>query len=572
MIVRKRAFHILLVGAFGLLGTAPATTARGQTIVVTAKSVKDLAGDLEYLIKVVAPADDPGIQGAVDGLKQFQAGELVKGLDQARGFGLAVSLPKDFPQGGSPSVVAAVPVSDYGQFLDSLKNVGLAVDDQPGVPGFSHKISGPDNNPTLFALNAKGYALLSLIPDGSDQIKEMDPSTWAPKGRPSAALSARVRVSDVPQALKDQFAEQMDGQMRQQGDRNPGEKDAEYRARMATQNLMAGAIKGIVQDGDIVEMDIDLDRKAGEMSVNLSLTGKPGSDMAKNLAAFKGRQSRFREMGRDAPLGAWISVPMAKDLRDAFSEGFESLRKADLPEIATEDQKKLFNRFVDLAKSELSAPELDYGLAVRQSAAAGGKTPHYVIVGGMKVKDGRAFDRLLRDGLAQIKMEKGRKLTLDVAKAADGSPIHQMTKPYDKDDKNDANVSRLFGEASLSFAFREDAILFAFGEDGVKSLRTVIEGLSSPAPAGHGPVEPVAVMARVSGLGDLGENGDERKKFKEAATQVFQGEDAKRDRASLVLGGEGDGIRLRLAVDVPALKFLATVGHETQVEKVKKVD
>src|SRR5262249_32249672 len=155
MNLRRRTFHILLLGAVVLLGPAMPATAPAQTVVVTAKSIKDLAGDFEYLVKAVAPEGDANVGGVLDALKQFQAGDLVKGLDQPRGCGLAVTLPKGFPNEGSPSIVAAVPVNDLGAFLDSIRGLGIAVDDKPSVEGFSHKVTAPDGNTNLFVLQSK---------------------------------------------------------------------------------------------------------------------------------------------------------------------------------------------------------------------------------------------------------------------------------------------------------------------------------------------------------------------------------------------------------------------------------
>ena len=97
MTLRKRNLHFLLIGVLGLL--APAATARAQAIVVTARSASELADDLEYLIKSVAPDDDPMARAALDALKNFKSGAMIKGLDRGRGFGLAVTLPADFPGG-----------------------------------------------------------------------------------------------------------------------------------------------------------------------------------------------------------------------------------------------------------------------------------------------------------------------------------------------------------------------------------------------------------------------------------------------------------------------------------------
>jgi hypothetical protein len=44
----------------------------------------------------------------------------------------------------------------------------------------------------------------------------------------------------------------------------------------------------------------------------------------------------------------------------------------------------------------------------------------------------------------------------------------------------------------------------------------------------------------------------------------FRGEAVTRVRIALGLKGEGDAIRLRLAIDVPTLKLLVTAGQEMQ--------
>jgi hypothetical protein len=560
MKLRKRTFPILLIGVVGAFGPATAMTAMGQTIVVTAKSVKDLANDLQYVLESAVP-EGMDVGAAVDGLKQLQAGELVKGLDQSRGFGLAVTLPKDFPQGGPPSVVAAVPVTEFGQFLDSLKGLGLVVDDQPGVDGFSHKVSGPNNNPTLFVLQSKGYAIFSLIPDGAEKLRDLDPASWKSKARSGVLLSARARLADIPQALKDQFLDQLDAQARLLNDRQPGEDEAIYRGRLAGQNFAIETFKSLVRDGDAIAMDLDLDRKTSELGLDLSITARPGTGMARSLQAFHGRRSRYQSLGRDPALAFWATFPMAKELRDAVSDGFDPLLKGDLPGFTAPAHQKLFKRFLELMKSNVSAPELDYGLALQRSTPEGGRAGRYLLLFGMTVQDGRAFDRLFRDVVAEVKPDNGFKVAFDAARAADGTAIHQMTGPDDVKNDGDANILRLFGKVSVAFAFRTDAILVAFGEDSLASIRTAVDGLSAPRRPASGAEEPIALVGRLSRLSDFPDEEKDREQFRRAAAEAFRGEDARHDRISLALKAEGDGIRLRLSVGVPALKFMAAMGH-----------
>ncbi len=163
----------------------------------------------------------------------------------------------------------------------------------------------------------------------------------------------------------------------------------------------------------------------------------------------------------------------------------------------------------------------------------------------MAVQNGGEFEKLVREAAAKIKPAENVKIAFDVAKAADGTAIHQMSGPAD--DK-DSPVAKHFGKASLFFAFRGDAVLASFGEAGLASLRQALEGFSD-APA-SGVTEPVAAVLRVSRLGAFAEQNQEG--FGKAVAEVFPGDAPKHDRVYLALKGEGDEVRLRLAVDVPA--------------------
>ncbi len=173
----------------------------------------------------------------------------------------------------------------------------------------------------------------------------------------------------------------------------------------------------------------------------------------------------------------------------------------------------------------------------------------------MTVQKGGEFERLVREAATTIKPDDKVKVTFDVAKAADGTAIHQMSGPFDE---KDADLTKHFGKASLLFAFREDAILFSFGEDGLPPLRKAMAALSNPAASELD--EPVAILMHVANAGAFAETNQET--FRRAAAEVLQGANAKRDRIHFGLKGEGDTIRLRLAVDVPALKLLATFGSQ----------
>ena len=472
-----------------------------------------------------------------------------------------MTLPPDFPAGDPPSIVAAVPVTDLNAFLDSARGLGIAVDDQAGVEGFSHKVTAPDGNTNLFVLQSKGYALFSLIPGGADKLKQIDPASWAPKGTPGAALAARVRLGELPQALKDQFLGQFKASIEQQEERKPGEKDAEYHGRIAAQKAGVATIEALVRDGDSIAMALDVDRKTSEMSLDLTVAAKPGTETAKALRGFQAppepvpvpRRRRAPGVLGEHPDGA--GGP--RELRGGPRFG---------PESGTAGPH------ARAAKPRGPVPGADEGQSGRGGTRRRAGLPalpgrgrgaaHYTMLAGLKVRNGKDFDRWFRDSVAQVNLgEKGFQVTLDAAKAADGTAIHQVSGPFDK---NDANMARVLGKATLAFAFRDDAIVGAFGEDAAAAVRKAVEGLSVPPPPDAGAVEPVALVARLSGFDAFPDEEKEREAYRHASAEAFRGEAAKQDRVSLTLKGDGDAIRFRLAVDVPALKFLAAVGHASK--------
>ena len=176
----------------------------------------------------------------------------------------------------------------------------------------------------------------------------------------------------------------------------------------------------------------------------------------------------------------------------------------------------------------------------------------------MGLQDGRAFERLVREAVEQIKPDEGVKVTFDVAKAADGTAIHQITGPFDEKDARPGQAFRQ-GLAILRLPGRCRPDRVRRGQPGAAPAgpRGTPRPRLPPARSGRSPL-----VARVAALGEFAEENQEA--LRRAAAEVFQGEGVKRDRISLGIKGEGDGIRLRLAIDVPALKLFYLLGQEMQ--------
>jgi hypothetical protein len=550
MKTRRHGFQILAICLFGLVMRPAKLPA--QAFVVTTPSATELADEIETVIKSAALDHEPAGQTVLAVLKQLKLGAILTGLDRARGLSLAISFPKDSPQGGTPTAVLAVPVSNLGQLMDSLKALGLAVDDQPGVPGFSHKVVGPNGNPTTFVLESKGYALCTPIPVPVETLQAIDPASWRPKGRPDQALRVLIRPSEVPEPVKQQFLENMGVRNAKDRERRPGEPKAAYRSRMNGLDLAERFFKVLVREGKEIALELDVNKKTSRLTLEAAVSALPNTSMATTLRAMDGRRSRFQSLPQDSVAAAWGNFGMPNELRDMCLLEIDNQWKALLDKAPNADEKKALRRTAELLRAFLNQPALDLGAAIRHIKKPGGGDAHAVLLIGLKVPNGREFDQHLRDLAVVTKPLDKVKVTYDIAKGPGGAAIHKLSGIFDE---NDARVVKRFGKPSVFLAARDDAILVAFGEDGLQALEDALAKLSEPsAPVS---VAPMAAVARLASMVNFID--PQNPQVGQIVAQVYPARSEKRDRMSIDLKERGEATVLHLAIDLPAIGLLRQV-------------
>lgn len=542
----RRRFAVVMLGLVGALLSPAAAFA--QALVVTTRSPNDLADAVETLIKSAALEDEPIGQTILGAVNRVKMGAILKGLDRSRGFSMAVSFPKNFPDGGPPTAVLAVPVSDFGALLESVKELGLAVDDQPGVPGFSHKVVGPNGQPTLFVLQSKEYALCTPIPAQAETLRGIDPTAWWPKGRTEKALRLVIRLAEMPEPIKQQFLDNMKAQNARERERRPGEIEGNYRGRVAGIDLAQKLFELVVQQGKEIGLEIDVDKKASQLTLEAALSALPNSSMETTLRTLNGRRSQFHALGQASVAAEWGCFSIPAEFKDVLLVGFNQQVSASAEKAPSADEKKLFKRTIELFTAVLNQPVLDAGVALRQIKAAGDGNFQSVLLIGWKVPSGKDFDDHLRSTSVVAKPTDKLKLTFDVSKGPRGEPIHQLSGKFQD---NDADLVKRFGNASLYMTARDDAILLSFGESGLQVLQDALAKLSAPsAPASAAPMTAIAHLADLAVVAD-GQNDA----VKRIISQVYPGQSAKRDRIAIDVKGDGEATVLHIAVDLPAIGF-----------------
>jgi hypothetical protein len=528
---------------------ASTRTAPAQVLVVSAPSVDAVLGDLEYLIKAVAPDEDSARQ-ALMGLEQFKDPKTVPGLDRTRPVGVWADLPAE--QGQPPSVVAAIPVTDLDAFLKALVNFGVAVDPDAGAPGFSHKINAPGGAVSLYVVKGGNYAYFSLLPTGAEKLAALTPEAWRPKRAGASLLSLVARIDKVPDQYKQMALDQIEQAAQAEQQRKPDESDAEFRARSTGARLAMDAFKSFLNDSQTLSLDLAVDRQRGELATEMVLSARDGTTLAHSLSGFAGRSSRFQALGdAKAPMAAWVNLPIPKELSTILGDALDQGRKEAVEQAKSDDEKKAIGAVLDALRPTVTDDQVDLGLALQGPFAGQDGKPTLVLVGGLRVRDGAKLEQAFREAVKAAPNKENVEITFDAFKAADGTPVHRFKGPIDED------ARRTFGDAEAFVAIRNDAVVFSFGEKAREAIEKALAAAARPAATQA--EAPVALVVHVAGIAPVME-GDQREAAQQAAQAAFGGANAGKDRVQLVLRAEGATLHLRLSMDVPALKFFGMVG------------
>ena len=418
MTLRSPGIRVLSICLFGLM-TCPAHLA-AQAVVVTARSATELTDMLETTIKSAALENEPMGQTFMQAVQQFKSGETLKSLDQRRGLGFAFSLPKEFPKGGPPTAVLAVPVSDFGRYMNSLKDLGLTVDDQPGIPGFSHKVTAGNGNPTFFVLQSNGYALWTPIPVQAETLRAIDPTSWRSKGSPDRALSLVLRLPELPEQVKQQFLNSVEAPRQRIANVCRGKRKEPFEVEQAGMELVLKFYDRVVRQGNEIVLDLNMDKKTSQLTIEAAVSALPGTSLETSLRTFNGRRSRFQSLAQDSVAAVWGHFGIENELAEVFMLGFNQQTEAASKKALSANEKKLMTRTAELLRSVLKQTSLDIGATVHLIKKTSGGESRAVILIGFKVPNGKAFDQLLRNTIVVEKPSDKLKLTCDIAKGAGG--------------------------------------------------------------------------------------------------------------------------------------------------------
>lgn len=268
--VCKSIFTGCLAGMLSLVAVA-ATFAQSDTepaVVISIAPIKEQMSDIKYLV------DASGF-GQAKFLIKSQIDYYTTGIDKTRPAGVFLYLEGDNPM---PRTVVALPVKDFDDFLDSVSNFAEVDDDDDVIEII------PRNGETLYAVEKEGAAgsqvFITLDEASLDKLPE-DPVALLGDLPSKYNLAAQIFGSRIPDELREKAIDMIkdgyvDSLMSMGGD--PDQIDSQIED-------FEEQIKAM-EDLDEILVGMVTDKDARKMAMEFTLTGKPGSKVAKSYEGF----------------------------------------------------------------------------------------------------------------------------------------------------------------------------------------------------------------------------------------------------------------------------------------------
>ena len=468
----------LLAVLFCLSALTPLAAAPPQPVLVLqAQPLGRLLGDLKELVRLTAApgADEAAVRALVKGLEEAVGEKGFEGIDLDRPLAVFAAL-RDKQENHTLTLV--VPVTTEKDFLDLIDRSGGRATPVEGKKGL-FKLDLPAD---IFANQshvriADGWAYLEF---NGDQIA--DPANLVPVAnlidpKETAALVLRVFPDRVPAKMLKATLDEIQHDLGQFKQFFPPDEAA---VKKAIDTFIDEGLKLFRRTAETLHADakaaavrFHFDAPTGDASLAVTVTPKPGTPLAKDVAARAPSAHRFAGLVQpDAALGyVWqwpLFSPESRAIVAAELEMNLADLKKDVPEAAHPAIDELFKGLGRSAK----AGDIDMAAAVYGPDKAG----LFTAVAAVSCDDAPAVEKALR---ALAKKLPVQVVAFDADKA-EGVSIHRVMIPLEG---NAAEFQPAFGKvAPLCVAFGPGAVYLGFGPEAMDRVKAALAVKPGPSP------------------------------------------------------------------------------------------
>jgi hypothetical protein len=511
-----------------------AEKASKPTVVVRLASLDSLIEDAKYLADLAGKNDEAKM--AEQMLKNVGGDKGFAGIDTTRPIGLYGFLT---PGGIDSPVVVLLPLADEKVLRDKIESFGIKPEKGEGDVW---KLELPNLPVAVHFTIANKYVYVSHREEALAKDRLLDPAKVLAG---SGMASVVINLDEIPNELKETVLGQSELQLSIAKDKEmDGETKAQKALRLAVLDELYFRFKQLVNEGGPLTLHLKLDRKRGDMTLSASLAGKPGSKLSESILELGKLNSVAAGVaGGDSALRFNVDLALPKKLSEVLVPAFEESFHQGIEKNKDETHRKLAESLMKVISPTLAMGELDAALSMRGPDSEG----LFTLVGVGKIKNGKAVEEALKEGLKQSPAKERGSLTTDFAKAGDVN-IHKAVP-----DKVDENTRKTLGDGPVYFAFRDDAMIVTAGPGA-------LEAIKQAATASSASTKILQLEVAVSRFAKLMANED--KEAPAVAKSVFKGGD---DTVRITLEG-GQTLKLSLDFKTQLVKFAARLDEARKMK------
>jgi len=465
--VCKSIFTSCLAGMFTLVAVATIFAQSAPTepaVVVSIAPIKEQLRDVKYLCKA------SGFGGASFLIKS-QVDYATGGMDNTRPSGALLYFEGDNP---IPKTVFFLPIKDIDDMLDTVSNFA-EVDDEDDVI----KIT-PSGSETMFAVEKGTHMFITLDEESLKSLPE-DPASLLGGMSEKYNLAAHVYGNRIPDELRKKAIDlikdgYVDSLQNLGGD--PDQIDSQI-------DDFEEQIK-VLSDVDEFVVGMVADKETHSMAMEFSITGKPGSKVAKSYAEFANADpTRFAGfMSEKSAMDYNMCFNVSSEDSDKIGTQLEGLVESMMTELDNDgefgDEELDTIRSAAVQISEVIEETFKEGRIDSGGQLMMGENDFNFVSGG-QVSDPKKLESAAKELIGLLRDRAGETFdfNLDFAKHA-GVNLHEIVVkiPEDEEELQDFVGS----EVILLLGIGEKDVYLAAGKSPLDALKAAMANSSAAAP------------------------------------------------------------------------------------------
>lgn len=454
---------VLALVVTSLIAARPALAQPKQVVMVTLSAYDELRGDVQFVGGLMG---QPQAAEQMDAMVMLMAQGL-PGIDRSRPIGVAV-----FADGPDLMPVVYIPVSDFGDTLGLVRNLGGDVEKQDDG---SYNIN--INRQEMFAKESNGWAVISNQAEGLE-VADGDPSTAIAGLNDTYDIGGRIQVQNIPADLRNVAINGLREGIEQGMQQDPNQTAEEFEQSKQMVRMQMKQFEVLLEQADELTFGLSLDSESQQAYIDFISTAVPGTDLARQIEASAKVTTNYS--GFNQPDAAMM-LSFASDIPDSeidqATEVFDTLREQIMTQIENEaeidndqDRDKIkesigdfFDAFVDTVKSG----KMEGGLVCDLSPAA------LTVVAGGNCADPDKVVSGLKKLESIVEKEEDFPGVEWNAETHSGISFHKMMVPLPADEEEARSV---FGEQlEIAVGTGDGSFYIAVGRGAIEKAKGIID-------------------------------------------------------------------------------------------------